>query len=147
MKPYEPHPDREARRRSAVSLAEGILSLPGILPEHRKAALQIPAWLYTEADGKYSCRYRSARAMSEPSRKRLRHEHVVTRRHLVTAMMAQPERAAEILAGALSCIVTADEHERLGQVPDGAEGWERYRRAGIAVLDGATGRWLAECIS
>jgi hypothetical protein len=72
----------------------------------------------------------------------LRHEHVLTRKHLVQSLVAEPNRVEEILASSLACIVTKEEDERLRGVPRNVEGWERYRRAEIAVWDAAEDRWL-----
>jgi hypothetical protein len=63
------------------------------------------------------------------------HEHVYQRRKMIEALIqAKPEAVDHILKNAIGCLVTVDEHERLR--PFGQEyGWDRYRRAGIAVMD------------
>lgn len=57
-------------------------------------------------------------------------------------MIAEPERIAEILDSATACLVTEEEHRRLNVLPPDTEGWDRYRAAGITVIDMATGRPL-----
>ena len=61
-------------------------------------ALSEAIWEYTEADDKYGCRFRSAGAMAETDSRQLRHEHVLTRRGLVAALLAEPTKVEEILA-------------------------------------------------
>jgi hypothetical protein len=49
---------------------------------------------------------------------------------------ATPAQIDEILALAIGCTVTREEADRLLQF-DSDYGWERYRKAGIEVLDTA----------
>lgn len=129
--------------RSALALAKGVLSVASeIRPPRLHKALSEAIWEYTEADDKYGCRYRSVGALSETDRSQFRHEHVVTRKHIVQSLLAEPDRVEEILADSVACVVTKEEDARLRQVPRGIEGWERYHRAGIAVWDAANDRWL-----
>lgn len=124
LKPYTPHPERDARMQSAVILAKGVLSVATeVLPRQLNQALSLSIWFYTEADGKYACRYRSLGAMNESDGRQLRHEHVLTRKYLVEALVAQPDRVEEVLASSLACLVTKDGHDRLSR----ARPWQRRR--------------------
>jgi hypothetical protein len=141
MRSYAARADAEARRRSAVEMAKAVLAAE-LVPEHRREALSIAIWKFTEADGKYNCRFRSEGALGAADPKQLQHEHVVTRRSLIARLIADPDRAADIMGEALGCIVTRDEHKGLGAAAAAAEGWARYRLAGVRVFDGAENRWL-----
>jgi hypothetical protein len=130
----------DINRRSAIALARHIVAIrhPDILPAHLRRALDAAIWAYTKADGKYSTRYRSVGALGEMNRRRLTHEHVVTRKLLVDRMLAEPQRVGEILATAVACVVTREEHRRLSEATradPSLEGWDRYAAAGIEVVD------------
>lgn len=133
------HPEGDARRRSAIRLAEAIVAADGVLLAHRRRALSNAVWWYTEADGKHRVRYRSLGAMAEADGARLQHEHVVTRKSLVDRMLQHPDQIASILGEAVACLVTKEEHRLLSAQPSGAEGWRRYELAGVHVIDTATG--------
>lgn len=136
--PYVPHPDADGRRTSATRLAQVLVAADGIHPAHRRHALTNTVWWYTEADGKLKVRYRSAGVLADPAAK-VHHEHVVPRKTLVDRMIADPDKIPEILASALACLVTVEEHGRLTALPPHLQGWDRYRAAGVAVVDMADG--------
>lgn len=142
---WEPHPEADARRQSAVRIAKLVLGAEGILPFHRNELLSIAIWKYTEADGKFRTRWRSRGALHERDLKLLNHEHVVPRKVLRDQMLREPERCEELMALAVGCVVTRDEHRLLNEVSrrdPALDGWDRYRAAGIDVFDMATGRLL-----
>jgi hypothetical protein len=66
---------------------------------------------------------------------KLQHEHVFTRKDITDRIIAEPERAREILRDAIACVVTVDEHRRLSRIGEAMRGWERYTEAGIEVID------------
>jgi hypothetical protein len=141
---WTPHPDGDARRASAIRLAESVLAAEGLTLAHRREALSLAVWFYTEADGKWNTRYRSAAAVGA-SPKVLNHEHVVTRRSVVDRLLADPERCAETLQSAVACCVLREEHQELTALERanrGLEGWGRYIAAEIDVVDLLTGRKL-----
>jgi hypothetical protein len=49
-------------------------------------------------------------------------------------MQAKPEDIEEILKNAVGCTVTKEEHTLLERFKH-LDGWERYRQAGIIVID------------
>lgn len=49
-------------------------------------------------------------------------------------MAAKPEEIDNILEDAVGCTVTTEEHDRLAPFDD-EYGWERYRKAGITVIN------------
>ena len=97
-------------------------------------------WNVTESYGKWNLPYRSLGSLQPGAE--LRHEHVTERAKTVRALLAHPERVDEILDSVVACVVTPEEHTRLGQVHRTLESWERYRAAGVAVVDASTGEWL-----
>ena len=149
-KPFAERTDAEKRRYSAVALAELLVGDPRLISEHRSQFLGFSIWKYTEADGgKWGTRYRSAGAISDVRGTPLNHEHVVPIKALVDRMLESPERVSEIMAVAVACLVTVDEHGRLHAAeadqpaPDLRAplnelvrwGWHRYQTAGIEVWD------------
>ena len=63
---------------------------------------------------------------------------MIPRKQLVAAIMLNPERARDIAHTAIGCVVTKQEHDYLTRItreqPDLA-GWDRYKAAGITVID------------
>jgi hypothetical protein len=135
---WAPRPDSQQRRESAAAIAEAALaSRNKIVPAHLREILSIAVWKYTECDGKYSTRYRSENSLHAPYTS-VHHEHVIPRRQIVDALIADPSNAAAILERAIGCVVLREEHRSLGDVErkdPSLTGWDRYRAAGIAVWD------------
>ncbi len=70
---------------------------------------------------------------------KLRHEHVFQRSKMIADLeQAAPHEVDKILESAIGCTVTVEEHTRLSEI-DKEYGWERYRKAGIVVIDTQTG--------
>lgn len=144
LAPYQQNPRYEAVVESAKRLALLILGCEELLVSHRKKMLKEVIWLISEADGKYSTRYRSAEvvrlARQEASCNVLiQHEHVFPKARVVDrlladkeALLSDPQRLSRALDQTVACVVTKEEHRRL---VDG-DGWERYRS--VAVLDMST---------
>jgi hypothetical protein len=88
-------------------------------------------------------RYKTPDALKCNSKRQTRHEHVYPRSRLIDAFIAKPEALDEILINAIGCTVTIDEHLRLTPFDRLHEGWERYRRADVTVLDTQTGKELS----
>lgn len=132
---FRPRKDGEARKRSATHAAALVAADALIVNAHKRELLSIAIWKYTEAEGgKWRCRYRSSGVLSEVVSP-IEHEHVWPRKWLIDRMLNRPERVPEIMASAVACLVTAEEHRRLGAVAPHLVGWERYGAAGIVVYD------------
>jgi hypothetical protein len=135
---YRIHTDANDRVRSAVTAAEAILALD-LYPAHKRELLSVCIWKITEAApmSKYQTRFRSRATFAVPESE-LAHDHVYQRKRLVDEMIAHPEEVGRILLTAVACVVTRMEHDRLIQVsredPD-LDGWERYKKAEIDVVD------------
>jgi hypothetical protein len=143
--PYKPNP-QAARLAESARLAIKTLLLLDIHPSHKRFFVTMGLWKLTEAasQGKYNTRFQSLAAQSALPHL-LRHEHVFQRSKLVNALLAQPDRADEILDSAVACVVTVQEHEELDRVSRQSpelDGWDRYRAAMIAVIDLASGHAL-----
>jgi hypothetical protein len=117
---------------SVTTAIEGCLALP-ILERHKRDIISGLLWKITEARGKYKTRYRSRAAMEKGAK--VQHEHVFTRKDLTNRILAEPERAREILKSAIACVVTIEEHKRLSKVAESICGWDRYAEVGIEVID------------
>lgn len=129
------------RVESAKHAIRAILAMDGILERHRDELLSLMIWKITEAEGKYTLRYRSEGSLTDPSAKK-HHEHPFPRRWLIAQLKAHPTRVDEILERAFGCVVTIDEHRRLSSVPPHLLGWDRYKAAGIRVFDVTSDCWL-----
>ena len=134
---FKRHRESDDRIRSAIAAIKGILPLPLTKP-HRRRFLSLALWKLTEADGKYKTRFQSKCSIGLP-RSDLRHEHVYRREKMISDLIANPEQVDRIAARAVACVVTKEEHERLHKIERELDGWERYKRAGIVVIDTQTG--------
>lgn len=72
--------------------------------------------------------------------KTVRHEHVIERRWMIEFLNAHPEAMEVAIWNYPACLVTTEEHLRLGTSK--VWGWARYLKAGLDVVDGETGRKL-----
>jgi hypothetical protein len=139
---FRRHPDADARIASAKRLVRLLLDATDLYPAHRKEFIKLALWKVTEAEGtKLNTRFRSERAILAPSGK-LQHEHVFERAKMADALIAHPELADQILDRAVGCLVTDAEHVLLntvGKIRPDLDGWDRYRHAGISVIDLMTG--------
>lgn len=140
--PFEPHPQAEKRKRSAVALIKVLLAnnKPEVLPAHIKELLSILLRKITEAEAsKHKTRYQSQGAIGCSNEDKLRHDHVYQRSRMIDALLkAKPEDVDGILKDDIACTVTIDEHRRLAAF-DHEYGWDRYRKAGLVVIDTKNG--------
>jgi len=137
---FRPHPQGDSRRRSSAKLIKMLLAnnSPDV-SEHVEDLIDILLWRITEADGKYNTRHKTTGALACTDKSQLRHEHVYQRSKMITALVrAEPGEVDTILKDAIGCTVTEDEHALLLEF-DGKYGWERYRQAGIVVMNTETG--------
>lgn len=124
--------------RSAVTLVKLLLKHRRDLTDsHCREFLGKALWKVTEAETpKYKTRYRSEKSQGAT---KLRHDHVFQRKKMVDELLAHPENADEILAKAIGCTITEDEHNQLNQFAH-LDGLDRYEQARIVVLDMETGK-------
>jgi hypothetical protein len=134
---FKPHIAAEARMRSASRLIKLLLQEdPEILPEHRQELLGIALWKITEAESthKHRTRFCSQAAYNSPWEE-LRHDHVFQRAFMIRELtICRPEDVDKILSKAVACTITKEEHALLDKHKE-VDGWDRYRRAGITVID------------
>ena len=136
--PWREAPSTAAVRESALRLAQAIVALgDGVLLQHKRKLLRDVVWIVTEANGKYNTRYISEAVLK--GQKPIQHEHVFPIEGLVEQMLGNPDLIEQVLNSAIACLVTKEEHIRLGQ---SGEGWKRYRQAGIRVYDRLEGKWM-----
>lgn len=131
-------PGGDALRRSAVALAEAILALgPDVTMSHRREFLLIAIRKYTEGEGKATTRFRSLDAVG--ARPELcNYDHVWPRKALIEEMLQAPMRCKEIMAKAIGCNVLIAERQKIAaaeRADPSLEGWDRYRAAGVVVVD------------
>jgi hypothetical protein len=143
---FQRHRDADQRMASARQLVKVLLTAEGLYPSHRMEFIRLALWKVTEAEGisKYATRYQSRAARLQG--KNLEHEHVYERAKMARDLIDNPERVDEILDLAVGCAVTKDEHKRLTDLRKSRcelDGRERYRSAGITVIDTVTDEPLA----
>lgn len=137
LKSYKPRSGSKRRVDDAATAVAAILKL-GISDHLKKKLLSRAIWYATECDGKYNLRYASEGAVNLTDKSQRQHEHVSPRKSLVTRMLKEPRKAKAVLRSATACFITRKEHEKLAKVSRDhplAEGWDRYRLAGIVVWD------------
>jgi hypothetical protein len=145
---YQAGPTVEEARQSALqAVLHLLLPVPGLRLVHRRELLTICLWKWTEASGKaphakYNIRYATPVALNHDVPTKINHEHVWTRGWIIDRLLQtkRPWTDESLLAFleqyGVACIVTVEEHARLGSVT--GEGWQRYARARIDVWDLAT---------
>jgi hypothetical protein len=140
---FKPHAQFEERKRSAVTLIKLLLAdkKPEVLSAHYRELLTILLWKITEAESsKHKTRFQSQGALDSSDKSKLRHDHVFQRSKMIVALeKAAPQDVDDILNTAVACTVTVEEHDHLSRFDD-EYGWERYRKAKIAVIDTQTGK-------
>jgi hypothetical protein len=139
---FKPHPQSEARRRSAVTLIKFLLAekKPEVLPTHYRQLLTVLLWKITEAEStKYKTRFQSQGALRRGDKVKLRHDHVFQRSKMIAALEeATAHKVDLILKKAFGCTVTIKEHSLLSKFDKKYDGWARYRKAGIVVINTQT---------
>lgn len=140
---FKRHPDADRRIKSAKIAIQAILAVRDQLcTQHLRELLSICIWKISEADGKYKTRYQSVAALArstELHHEELRHEHPFERKKLIDELIEFPEDIDRIAKKSFGCVVTLKDHMKLNKVDKSLSGWDRYREAGIPVMDTLTG--------
>ena len=100
----------------------------------KKRMLVHGVWEVARASGNYYSRYRSERVrntVGEP----IQRDHIFKKRTLVEELLSPSPNLDKILDQAQCCIVTKNEHDKLHDIDNNLDGWDRYREAGILVYD------------
>ena len=138
-KEWEPRASESKIIDNATRTIKIIVASKDIITEYKKDFIGIMIWKITEANGKYDTRYISEGAYNGSENTKYNHEHVFSRKSLIERILENPEDIDKILEDAVACIVTSEEHKYLSHSENG---WERYKNAGIKVLDRKTGEWI-----
>lgn len=137
-KPFVPKAAAEETIRSAKIAIRDILRMQ-ILERHKRKLISTMIWKVTEAHGKWKTRYRSQGVLRHINAT-IQHEHVYRRKLLADELIASPECQEAILEKAVACVVTEEEHRKLSTIAGNTIGWDRYRKARIAVYDMVTSK-------
>ncbi len=140
---YRVYPNAEARIRSAKCLITLLRNLllqnPEIIDEHPTDILGTAIWKLTEAETrKYETRYCSKAVWDSRHsiEDKLNHEHVFQKSLMAKELLKCADTSVEeILDKAVACVVFEKEHKTQLQMCEKFDGWERYKRAGIVVVD------------
>lgn len=107
----------------------------------KKRLLVHSVWEVTKLNGDFKGRYRSKGALV--SEVEIQRDHVLQKARIVERLLANPDQMESILADVIHCVVTRAEHEMLttySRMNPDIDGWERYKGAGVEVLDMLTGK-------
>ena len=145
---FKPHPKSEARKRSAVTLIKCLLAEknnPAVLSAHCQELLDVLLWKITEAESsKYKTRFQSQGTLRRRNEVKLRHDHVFERSKMIAALeKAASHEVDGILKNAIGCTVTVEEHARLSKFDKAYDGWTRYQKAKVKVINTQTGKRVA----
>lgn len=138
--PWEPPVDAELRLETCVAAARAVLDVQPMNDRLLAGLLDQVFWHATVHPDKYRIRWRSVGVVVEQRRplgRYVRHEHVFERAWLRSQLVTGKD-PAEVLPLAVACLVTVEEDARLRAVDRELVGWERYRAAGVDVIDMAT---------
>ena len=143
--------------KSALAIVSTITNLhdQGLITKpHCKEILKIALWKLTTAEvsGKHRTRFCSEKVHEEPKQHKLNHDHVQRCALAIERLMEpNPKDALVSVENMVGCTVTLDEHTKLteadrkhaamiksGKAKTELDGWDRYKRAGITVLDRST---------
>ena len=136
-----PRKDRDQRRASVKRMVRFALD-EALHPEARARILKEALWMATEIEfHKHKISLRTPEADAEILRglpklgSRVQHEHVYQRKWVIQQLLAEPERAEALLDEyAVACVVTKAQTEELKK-HDALVGWERYKAAGLTVVE------------
>lgn len=109
----------------------------------KKRLLVHAVWEVTKLGGDFKGRYRSKGVLV--SGVVIQRDHVLQKGRIVERLLTNPDQTEAILAEVVHCVVTKEEHERLtaySRMNPDIDGWERYRGAGVEVMDMFTGKQL-----
>jgi hypothetical protein len=138
---FKEDPTATAIVQSAVRLIKLILQNGvELLPEHRRMVLDAALWKITEAESvhKHRTRFCSLAVFSAPDCE-CRHDHVFQKAKMIDDLIKSgPSAVDEIASKAVACTITKEENLILNRYK-ALDGWERYRKAGITVIDARTG--------
>lgn len=141
---FRRHPDFEKRKKSAIALVKYLLANKShdVLATHRRELItRVLLFKLSEAEccgNKYNTRFQSRAAANRDTRTELRHDHVYLRSNIVKELeTAGADEVAidAILEKVIGCAVTEQEHLDLTKLGKEYDGWERYQKAGIEVVD------------
>jgi hypothetical protein len=138
---FKPHSKSEARKRSAIILIKYLLAIkkPAVLSTHRRQLLSVLLWKISEAESsKWKTRFQSEGAQRRRKAK-LVHDHVFQRAKMIAALEKASSRKVDaLLRKAIGCTVTLKEHKCLSKFDKLYDGWMRYKKARIKVVDTQT---------
>jgi hypothetical protein len=142
VKPYVQREDFDSRLADVKRVIATLLPLNINLPL-KKRLLVHSVWEVTKLGGDFKGRYRSKGVMV--SGVEIQRDHVIQKARIVERLLANSEQIETILADIVHCVVTRAEHERLtaySRMNLAVDGWERYKGAGVEVMDMLTGEQM-----
>lgn len=109
----------------------------------KKRMLVHSIWEITMLEGSFKGRYRSLGVLVLGVA--IERDRVYQKAGIVERLLASPEQIEPTLRDVVHCVVTKEEHEQLtsySTMKHDVDGWDRYRGAGIAVMDMLTGKQM-----
>lgn len=151
MRPYKASENRDAVKRDAVDIMAYLMASP--LPIMRtqtgnnliRTIIQEPVWKHGTCDGENNVMYATPEAIANTStdNSAIKRDHVFTMAK-TTAMLldhwGDTDYAIKVLEErSVTCFVTRAQFSQLKKFDDIFDGFERYRAAGITIIDRSTG--------
>ena len=140
--PYVPAVDIDMHLSEIAVLLDSLRKLP-LDGKRQKRILKQAIWEVAYATGnmqsRFLGRYRSELVVQNIGLK-LERDHVHQMANLLQELLRQDCDLQSIIQRSECCIITREEHLRLTALPKAIDVWERYRQAGIVVMDMQTGQ-------
>jgi hypothetical protein len=132
-KPFRERPDIHRRLTDVVLVIKTLRALDLHASTKRKM-IDRALWLVAELSGDFAPRHRSDGVLQNLGVK-IQRDHVYPRAELIASILAGNEDLSEVVARAICCLVTKEEHNRLSEIPPHVKGWDRYREAAVIYRD------------
>ena len=148
MKPYKPREDRELVKSDAADILRWLMTTtapPQIRTPAGRRMIQLivrePFWKYGTCDGDTMVQFATPEAITGEGELRRDHVYPLARTiELLKPRWGDTKYALSLLEErSMVCGVTKAQHSQLGKFDVELDGFERYRAAGLTVVDRVTG--------
>lgn len=140
---YVQRPDFDERLADVRKTLAAILQLDISVPMKKRMVGYVIWEVATYLNGNFKGRYRSKGVLAPGAT--IQRDHVNQKARIIERLLANPDQADSILGDLVHCVVTKEEHDRLtaySKMNSDVDGWDRYRMAGVEVMDMLTGKQL-----
>jgi hypothetical protein len=128
---------QRSHRQAAVVPNSDLETITSRLPEETKHVFE--QFSITEKSRQATV-VKALKGAEKNIRSQLRHEHVISRKDIIDALLKKGANVANILKKSISCTVTRNQHDVELKKVNHLKGIDRYQQAKIKVLDSITKR-------